>query len=91
MGDTGVFGDMKLIADRFTPELVRMPIGGGQYVMNPLDAAMATREFIKPKTVIPMHDLTNSGLPGTPAEYIKSLGASTTKVMAINPGDSVEF
>jgi L-ascorbate metabolism protein UlaG (beta-lactamase superfamily) len=91
MGDTGVFGDMKLIADMYKPDLVLMPIGGGQFVMNPADAAMATREFIKPKTVIPMHYLTNPGLPGTPAEYIKALGNSPTKVMAINPGDSVEF
>jgi L-ascorbate metabolism protein UlaG (beta-lactamase superfamily) len=91
MGDTGVFGDMKLIADMVKPDLVLMPIGGGQYVMNPTDAAMATREFIKPKAVIPMHYLTNPGLPGTPAEYIKALGSTSTKVMAINPGDSVEF
>ncbi len=91
MGDTGVFGDMKLIADMYKPDLVLMPIGGGQFVMNPADAAMVTREFIKPKTVIPMHYLTNPSLPGTPAEYIKALGSSPTKVMAINPGDSVEF
>jgi L-ascorbate metabolism protein UlaG (beta-lactamase superfamily) len=91
MGDTGVFGDMKLIADLYKPDLVLMPIGGGQYVMNPVDAAMVTREFIKPKTVIPMHYLTNPGLPGTPAEFIKALGNSSTKVMAINPGDAVDF
>lgn len=91
MGDTGVFGDMKLIADMYKPDLVLMPIGGGQYVMNPVDAAMVTKEFIKPKAVIPMHYLTNPGLPGTPAEYIKALGQSSTKVLDIHPGDSVEF
>jgi L-ascorbate metabolism protein UlaG (beta-lactamase superfamily) len=91
MGDTGVFGDMKLIADMVKPDLVLMPIGGGQFVMNPVDAAMVTREFIKPKAVIPMHYLTNPGLPGTPAEYIKALGNSATKVLAINPGETVEF
>jgi L-ascorbate metabolism protein UlaG (beta-lactamase superfamily) len=91
MGDTGVFGDMKLIADMYKPDLVLMPIGGGQFVMNPADAAFATREFIKPKAVIPMHYLTNPGLPGTPAEFVKALGSSSTKVMAINPGDTVEF
>lgn len=91
MGDTGVFGDMKLIADMYKPDLVLMPIGGGQFVMNPADAAMATREFIKPKVVIPMHYLTNPGLPGTPAEFIKAMGSSSVKVMAINPGDTVEF
>lgn len=91
MGDTGVFGDMKLIAEMYKPDLVLMPIGGGQFVMNPQHAAMVTKDFIKPKAVIPMHYLTNPGLPGTPADYIKAMGDSPIKVMAINPGDMVEF
>ncbi len=91
MGDTGVFGDMKLIADIYKPDLVLMPIGGGQFVMNPQHAAMVTKEFIKPKAVIPMHYLTNPGLPGTPADYIKALGETSVKVLAINPGEMVEF
>ncbi len=91
MGDTGVFGDMKLIAEMYKPDLVLMPIGGGQFVMNPADAAMVTREFIKPKMVIPMHYLTNPGLPGTPAEFIKALGTSATKVLVMQPGDALEF
>lgn len=91
MGDTGVFGDMKLIADMYKPDLVLMPIGGGQFVMNPSDAAMATREFIHPKAVIPMHYGTNPLLPGTPAEYSKALGASATKVLALQPGDTADF
>ncbi|HEY6134172.1 MAG TPA: metal-dependent hydrolase [Rubrivivax sp.] len=91
MGDTGVFGDMKLIAEMYKPDLVLMPIGGGQFVMNPQDAAMATKEMIRPKVVIPMHYLTNPGLPGTPADYIKAMGDTGVKIMAINPGDMVEF
>ena len=91
MGDTGVFGDMKLIAEMYKPDLVLMPIGGGQFVMNPADAALAIREFIKPKTVVPMHYLTNPSLPGTPAEFIKALGSSATKVMVMQPGDTAEF
>ena len=91
MGDTGVFGDMKLIAEMYKPDLVLMPIGGGQFVMNPSDAAFAVREFIKPKAVIPMHYLTNPALPGTPAEFVKALGSSSVKVLAINPGETAEF
>jgi L-ascorbate metabolism protein UlaG (beta-lactamase superfamily) len=91
MGDTGVFGDMKLIADMYKPDLILMPIGGGQFVMNPQHAAMVTKEMIKPKAVIPMHYLTNPGLPGTPADYIRALGETSVKVMAINPGDTAEF
>lgn len=52
---------------------------------------MVTREFIKPKAVIPMHYLTNPGLPGTPAEYIKALGQTATKVLNIQPGETAEF
>ncbi|WP_425258084.1 metal-dependent hydrolase [Rubrivivax sp. RP6-9] len=91
MGDTGVFGDMKLIADMYRPDLVLMPIGGGQFVMNPQHAAMVTKEMIRPKAVIPMHYLTNPGLPGTPADYTKALGETGVKVLAIQPGETVEF
>ena len=91
MGDTGVFGDMKLIAEMYKPDLVLMPIGGGQFVMNPADAAFALKEMIKPKAVIPMHYLTNPALPGTPAEFQKALGNAAIKVMVPNPGDTLEF
>lgn len=91
MGDTGVFGDMKLIGEMYKPDLVLMPIGGGQFVMNPTDAAMAARDLIKAKMVIPMHYLTNPSLPGTPAELNKALGGSSVKVMVMQPGEALEF
>ena len=91
MGDTGVFGDMKLIGEMYKPDLVLMPIGGGQFVMNPSDAAMAARDLIKARVVIPMHYLTNPGLPGTPAQLIEALGNAPVKVMVMNPGDVLEF
>ena len=43
MGDTGGFGDMRLIGGMYKPDLVLMPIGGGPLVMNPADAALAAR------------------------------------------------
>ena len=90
MGDTGLFGDMKLIADYYKPDLILMPIGG-HFMMDPQDAAYATREWLKPKFVIPMHYGTTAFLKGTPQEYIAALGQTTTKVFAINPGDKLEF
>lgn len=54
MGDTGLFGDMKLIADYYKPDLVMIPIGG-HFVMSPKDAAFATNHWLKPKYAIPMH------------------------------------
>jgi len=90
MGDTGIFGDMKLIADYYKPDLILMPIGG-HFVMDPQDAAYATREWLKPKFVIPMHYGTTQVLKGTPQEYMAALGQTSTKVFAINPGDRLEF
>jgi L-ascorbate metabolism protein UlaG (beta-lactamase superfamily) len=90
MGDTGLFGDMKLIADYYKPDLILMPIGG-HFVMDPKDAAYATKEWLKPKFVIPMHYGTFPVLKGTPQEYIAALGQTSTKVVPINPGDTQEF
>ena len=90
MGDTGLFGDLQLIADRYRPDLVLIPIGG-HFVMDPKDAAFATRQYLKPRYTIPMHYGTNPMLKGTPEEYVEALGATDTKVLALAPGEQVEF
>lgn len=90
MGDTGLFGDMKFIADYYKPDLVLMPIGG-HFTMGPADAAYATREWLKPKTVIPMHYGANPLGRGTPAEYTRALGETTTRVLPLKPGEKATF
>jgi L-ascorbate metabolism protein UlaG (beta-lactamase superfamily) len=90
MGDTGLFGDMKFIAEYYHPDLVLIPIGGN-FTMGPVDAAYAIREWLKPKFVIPMHYGTNPLGKGTPAELVAALGASSTKVLALKPGEKAEF
>lgn len=90
MGDTGLFGDMTLIGNYYKPDLVLIPIGG-HFVMSPQDAAVATRDMIKPKYAIPIHYGTIPVLKGTPAEYIKALGSSSTKVFVLEPGQALEF
>lgn len=90
MGDSALFGDMKLIGEYYKPDLLMIPIGG-HYVMSPADAAFATKNYLKPKFAIPIHYATNPQLKGTPAEYVKALGQTSTKVMSINPGDSLQF
>ncbi|HEV2007744.1 MAG TPA: MBL fold metallo-hydrolase, partial [Burkholderiales bacterium] len=90
MGDTGIFGDMKLIGDYYKPDLIMIPIGG-HFVMDPKDAAMVTRDFLRPKYAIPMHYGTFPVLIGTPQEYMQALGNSSTKVFPINPGDKLNF
>jgi L-ascorbate metabolism protein UlaG (beta-lactamase superfamily) len=90
MGDTGLFGDMRLIADMFHPDVVLIPIGG-HYVMDPHDAAFAVREWLKPKFALPMHYGTNPLLKGTPEEFTQALGKTQTKVIALQPGEKATF
>jgi L-ascorbate metabolism protein UlaG (beta-lactamase superfamily) len=90
MGDTGLFGDMKTIAEIYKPDLVMMPIGG-HFTMGPSEAALATREWIKPRYVLPMHYGTFPFLKGTPKQYEQALGSTSTKVFAISPGDVLSF
>ena len=90
MGDTGLFGDMKLIGDYYKPDLVMIPIGG-HFVMDPKDAAYATREMLKPKLAIPIHYGTFPVLKGTPQEYQAALGQTPTQVFPISPGDKLTF
>jgi L-ascorbate metabolism protein UlaG (beta-lactamase superfamily) len=90
MGDTGIFGDMKLIGELYKPDLILIPIGS-HFVMPPADAAYATRELLKPKFAIPMHYGTNPLLRGTPKEYMDALGQSATKVLVLEPGAIARF
>ncbi len=90
MGDTGLFGDMRWIGKYYKPDLLLIPIGG-HFVMSPKDAAIATRDLLKPKFAIPIHYGTIPQLKGTPQEYLDALGTTSVKVFAINPGDKVDF
>jgi len=53
VGDTCLFGDMKLIGQIYKPDIACIPIGG-QFTMGAEQASQAA-ELIGPKVVIPMH------------------------------------
>ena len=58
----------------------------------PQDAAIALRDFIKPKYAIPMHYGTSPMLRGTPAELKTALGNNpATAVIVPEPGQKVDF
>src|SRR5688572_24424439 len=90
MGDTGLFGDMRWIGRYYKPDLIMIPIGG-HFVMSPQDAAVATRDLLKPSFAIPIHYGTFPVLKGTPQEYIQALGTTSVKVYSLNPGDKQDF
>ncbi|MFI4930486.1 MAG: metal-dependent hydrolase [Burkholderiales bacterium] len=89
-GDTAAFGDMRLIGDRFKPDLALVPIGGN-FTMDPAEAAWAVKELIRPKAVIPMHYGTNPLARGTAQEFVDAMGSSVVRVIVAVPGQAIVF
>jgi L-ascorbate metabolism protein UlaG (beta-lactamase superfamily) len=86
-GDTCLFGDMKLIAERNPVDIALLPIGG-HYTMDRHDAVVAA-EFIGAETVIPMHYDTFPPIE-TDAGAFKSEVESRTssRVVVLKPGET---
>ena len=90
MGDTGLFGDMKFIADYYKPDVVLAPIGGN-FTMGPEDAAYAMKTWIPAKAVIPMHYNSNPLARGTLAEFQAAMQGSSVRVVPLAEGQSARF
>lgn len=89
-GDTTVFGDMRLIAELYQPELAFLPIGD-LYTMGPKEAALACR-LLRPRKVIPMHWGTFPPLTGRPDELAALISDLTgTEVWTLEPGVPVNW
>jgi L-ascorbate metabolism protein UlaG (beta-lactamase superfamily) len=80
-GDTDVFGDMKLIGDRYHPD-VMLACVGGHFTMDPAGAAMATN-LVRPKKIVPMHFGTFPVLSGTPDSLKKELAVQKSKAALV--------
>lgn len=91
-GDTGVFGDMRLIGELYRPDLAFLPIGN-QVVMSPFEAAHAAR-LLGVEHVVPMHYGTSPfpvPLSGTPNEFREHLSGAAPgiAVHVMAPGDDL--
>ncbi|MFL5871761.1 MAG: metal-dependent hydrolase [Solirubrobacterales bacterium] len=86
-GDTCLFSDMKLIAQRSDVDVALLPIGG-HYTMDRRDAVIAA-DFVGAATVIPMHYDTFPPIE-TDAEAFKSEVEEKTssKVVILEPGET---
>jgi L-ascorbate metabolism protein UlaG (beta-lactamase superfamily) len=86
-GDTCLFSDMKLIAQRSDVDVFLVPIGG-HYTMDRRDAVVAC-EFVGAKTVLPMHYDTFPPIE-TDAEAFKAdVEAQTdSQVVLLQPGET---
>jgi L-ascorbate metabolism protein UlaG (beta-lactamase superfamily) len=90
LGDTALFGDLKLIGERHSPDVALVPIGG-HFTMDRDDAAYACG-LIGAATVIPCHYDTFPPIE-TDAEAFKQQVESETsaRVEILAPGESHEL
>jgi len=84
-GDTGIFGDMKMIAELYRPDIAFLPIGD-LYTMGPDTAAIAAR-WLGVRQVVPMHWGTFPVLTGTPAMLKEHLAGTGIEVLELKPGE----
>jgi L-ascorbate metabolism protein UlaG (beta-lactamase superfamily) len=89
-GDTDLFGDMRLIAERYQPSLAFLPIGG-HFTMDPAAAAHAV-ELLGVDAVAPIHFGTFPALAGTPEQLRNELanrGLGHVSVHETSPGSTL--
>ena len=87
-GDTGLFSDMKLIAERHPVDVCFIPIGDN-FTMGIEDASYAINEFIKPKMSVPIHYNTFPLIEQDPQKFKEAV--SQGEVQILQPGDEVTF
>lgn len=87
-GDTGLFSDMKLIAERHPVDVCFVPIGDN-FTMGIDDASYAINTFIKPKITVPVHYNTFELIEQDPNEFKSAV--TVGEVQILKPGESVKF
>jgi L-ascorbate metabolism protein UlaG (beta-lactamase superfamily) len=86
-GDTCLFGDMKLIAERDPIDIALLPIGG-HYTMDRHDAVIAA-QLVGAETVIPMHYDTFPPIETDSGAFKSDVEAQTSaQVVLLKPGET---
>ncbi len=88
LGDTGLFGDLKLIAESTPVDVALIPIGGN-YTMDRHDGVTAAK-LIGAETVIPIHYDTFPLVETDAEAYKADVEAQTSsKVVILKPGETL--
>ena len=88
-GDTSLFGDMKLIGEMNSLDIVLIPIGDN-FTMG-IDDAVKAVEFLKPKKVIPMHYKTFDVIDVDPDEFVKRVTQMGVEAEVLDYGGTIEY
>jgi L-ascorbate metabolism protein UlaG (beta-lactamase superfamily) len=90
-GDTDLFGDMKMLGERYQPNLAIVCVGGGPNTMDPAEAARAC-EWLGVSHAVPVHYAHNANVLGVGAgeEFRKAMAriAPQIHVTVLKPGES---
>ncbi len=88
-GDTSIFGDMKLLAELYRPQVAFLPIGG-HFTMDIFEAVKAV-ELIQPEAVIPIHYNTFPPIKADAQEFRSQVEARTgARVLVMGALDTWE-
>ncbi|HHY06210.1 MAG TPA: metal-dependent hydrolase [Clostridia bacterium] len=88
-GDTGLFGDLKLIGERYQLDYALLPIGDN-FVMGPEDALEAA-VMLQAKVTVPMHYDTFPLIKQDPYLYVRRLQEKGLNGVVLKPGESREL
>lgn len=86
-GDTGLFGDMKLIGERNQIDLAFLPIGDN-YTMGPEDAVYAA-QLLRAKLVVPIHYNTFPLIQQDGQAFVKQLAEAGLSGKVLAPGETL--
>ena len=87
-GDTGLFGDMRLIGEVYAPVIGFLPIGD-RFTMGPDTAARAC-EMLGIRQVVPMHFGTFPLLTGTLEQFRAIVEPQNIEVLQLRPGETTQ-
>jgi L-ascorbate metabolism protein UlaG (beta-lactamase superfamily) len=90
-GDTDLYGDMKLVGQRYQPNLALICVGGGPNTMDPAEAAVAC-QWLGVQHAIPVHYAHNAAVLGVQAgeDFRKAMAqiAPAVQVTVMTPGET---
>ena len=88
-GDTGLFGDMRLLGETEKPQVALLPIGDN-FTMGPDDALIAA-EWLNPELTIPMHYNTFPVIEQDPRSFVRRLEEKGLRGRVMEFGETIEL
>ena len=88
-GDTGLFGDMRLIGETADIDVAILPIGD-HFTMG-LDDAVRATDFLRPKAVVPTHYSAFEPIQEDPDKFASRVEALGVTCRILAPGEEADF